>query len=113
MNDEELDRLSKLLMDLKGDKSLRQFAEELGSSYYALRTWIHKKNIPTPQNLEKISNYMRIELNELFSIIKDKNLNNNFLKELPDNAKEAYPYLINLPKEEKLKVAQKILNECV
>ncbi|WP_040899101.1 hypothetical protein [Xenococcus sp. PCC 7305] len=50
-------RLANFLERLKGDKTYRAFAQDLGVSFNSLHSWINMVNFPQTQNLQVIALY--------------------------------------------------------
>ncbi len=53
--DSKTKRLSKLVMELRGSKSQRRFAKELGVSQSSVRLWESHQAWPETENLEKLA----------------------------------------------------------
>jgi transcriptional regulator with XRE-family HTH domain len=55
MDEAVSERLSQALIEAQGTLTQRQFAEALGVSATAIRSWVERKTLPSFENIEKIA----------------------------------------------------------
>lgn len=103
----KINRLSQLLLQLKGAKSEVQFAKELDTTPYSLNRWINRVHFPNTESLLKIANYMDITIDALYEHLEDqKRLKNN-------TAIALMPYIEQLPQSERMKLIKLIAEKYI
>lgn len=107
------ERLSSLVKKLRNDKSQRQFAKSLGVSYAAIRSWEESESMPGLKSLEKIAAYSNQSLEELLDYLKDEGTDKSKVIPLPKHtfAEDLFSQVKLLPKNEKTKLAQFLIDE--
>jgi transcriptional regulator with XRE-family HTH domain len=55
VDDKFRERLAEIVIQVRGEISQRDFAEQIGVSYSAIQSWEGKKHLPSFENLEKIA----------------------------------------------------------
>ena len=107
------ERLASLIKKLRGDKSQRQFARVLGVSYAAVRSWEESESMPGLSSLEKIAAYSNQSLKDLLDYIKDEGEDKSQVTEFTPTylAEDLIPTVKNMPKKEKSKLAQFLIQE--
>jgi transcriptional regulator with XRE-family HTH domain len=65
VDEEVLQRLSTAVLEARGYKSQREFAQQLGVAQSTVQSWENRRNVPNLENLEKLAE-IRGELPEEF-----------------------------------------------
>ncbi len=107
------ERLSSLIKKLRGDRSQRQFAKLLGVSYAAIRSWEECESMPGVSSLSKIASYSHQSVEELLNYLKEGGQDKSQLPSPPPVflAEDLIPQIKQLPKVEKIKLAQFLIQE--
>jgi transcriptional regulator with XRE-family HTH domain len=111
-------KLSEILLSLKGEGTAASLARDIGISQQMLRLYLKNEGgLPKADKLQKIADYMGITLGELSEMLgsspstktcEQKGVYNVF------TAKEAYESVVGkLPNTEKLYLVKMIMNEAV
>ena len=107
------ERLSRLIKNLRGEKSQRQFAKVLGVSYAAIRSWEECESMPGLNSLEKIAIYSNQSLEELLNYLKENGTDKS--KVIPFApaflAEDLFAQVKKMPKSEQTKLAQFLIQE--
>jgi transcriptional regulator with XRE-family HTH domain len=107
MNQEELDRFSEIIRQIKGNLTNREFAQKIGVSVYSISAWQSGSTTPTVESLDLIASYMKISTNELLIRIKGKKN-----KSLP-TAESFYDLMSDLTKNEKIKLIYFLFSQVI
>lgn len=63
-------RLAEILKNVQGDRSVRQFALDLGVALGTVQNWLQGAGLPSLENLEKIAVAAGISVEELFAELR-------------------------------------------
>lgn len=72
MDDEARKRLARILTKVQGDRSVRQFAFDLGVALGTMQNWLQGSGLPSAKNLEKIATAAGMTVEELFDELNGK-----------------------------------------
>lgn len=100
----EVNRLSSLTKELRGEKSVRAFCLEVGIHRAAWQTWEAGESIPQIENLQKIASLKGWSLEELISY-----LNTGDIKKPAYTIDEILVYTRTLPFEQRADLARRLL----
>lgn len=100
----ENERLSLLLKELRGDKSVRAFCLAVGIHRAAWQTWEAGESVPMTGNLQKIAALKGWTIEELISY-----LNTGDIKKPAYTPDELLKYGRTLPFEQRLDLAKQLL----
>lgn len=101
-------RLSETVARLRGDRSMRQFAKDVGVSFPAARSWEEGESFPNLDNLEKIAKLDGKTLEEFLEYLRGDEW---IAPELINKAEDALNFLDHLPRSEKARLAQLLIGE--
>ncbi|MBE9225338.1 helix-turn-helix transcriptional regulator [Phormidium sp. LEGE 05292] len=79
-------KLAKLVKELRGEKSQRNFAKLLGVSYYAVQTWEKQAALPDEKNLQKLADLKGWTLLQLQIYLQDSEKNNVAITDRTDDS---------------------------
>jgi transcriptional regulator with XRE-family HTH domain len=102
--EEQRERLSRLILEMRGDQSLRQFARCLKCSQVAVTSWEHGDSFPDLPSLEKIANFKGWTLYELLAYLRDDDLHQ--CKSVDD----WITYAMDWDREDRIKAASALLS---
>ncbi len=107
------ERLSSLIKKLRDDRSQRQFAKLIGVSYASIRSWEECESMPGLSSLEKIASYSNQSVEELLNYLKEGGQDKSKIPSPPPVflAEDLMPQIKQLPKVEKIKLAQFLIQE--
>lgn len=74
MDDESKRRLARILARARGDRSVRQFALDLGVALGTAQNWLQGSTFPSSRNLEKIAIATGMKIEELFKELRGENV---------------------------------------
>ncbi|WP_204151902.1 helix-turn-helix domain-containing protein [Leptolyngbya sp. CCY15150] len=101
-------RLSETVARLRGDRSIRRFAKDLGVSFPAARSWEEEESFPNLKNLEKIAQLDGKTLEEFLEYLRgDDWIAPNEITV----AEDLLGFIEHLPKSEKVRLAQLLIAE--
>ncbi len=101
-------RLSETVARLRGDRSIRRFAKDLGVSFPAARSWEEEESFPNLKNLEKIAQLDGKTLEEFLEYLRgDDWIAPNEITV----AEDLLVFIDHLPKAEKVRLAQLLITE--
>ncbi len=103
--DKKRERLSQVVKDLKGRKSLRKLARELKVSAVTIYSWENKDTIPSLESLEKIADLKGWTIYQLLAFLRDESLEE--VATFENVAKKAR----KLSDSDKLKLASEMLSQ--
>lgn len=63
-------RLAQILIRVQGDRSMRQFAMDLGVSLGTVQNWLQGSGFPSADNLGKIATAAGMSIEELFNEVR-------------------------------------------
>ncbi|HLO84587.1 MAG TPA: helix-turn-helix transcriptional regulator [Nostocaceae cyanobacterium] len=72
MNSEYKKRLAKVVKELRGDESYREFGKKFPIVYSAVSAWEKGESIPSTKNLEKLAAMRGESLNEFLDYLNGK-----------------------------------------
>lgn len=101
MDEQQLLRWSKLIREVRGDKSLRKISRELKVSPVAVSSWEHGDSIPTVESLEKVARLKGWDIYQLLRYLRNE--------EPAPSIDEAIKLAMQLPTYEKLRLATLLL----
>ena len=93
-------RLSRLIKQLRGDRSQRSFAKTLGVSYAAVRSWEEAETMPAIKSLQKIATYSRQSVESLLQYLKHGEVEDESDIDKPKTAEDLLSELNYLPEKE-------------
>ena len=105
------ERLSQLVIKLRGEKSQRRFAVILGVSYAAVRSWEQCESMPGISSLQKLADYTDQTIEELLDYLnggKDKSNIEHFAK--AKVAEEVLQQVLNLSALERNRLMKMMLD---
>ncbi|WP_414755604.1 helix-turn-helix domain-containing protein [Anabaena sp. CCY 9910] len=70
MDDGAKKRLAEMLVEVQGDRSVRQFAMDLGVALGTVQNWLQGAGFPSARNLEKIATASGTTIEELFAKLR-------------------------------------------
>lgn len=100
MNDQCKENLARLLIELRGDLSYRQFALKINMNYASLRAWEKMESFPTLESLGTIAALKNWTLIKLLQYLGFE-ISSNQIKEF---------ILTNFDKGERIKLARELLD---
>lgn len=110
-------KLSEILLSLKGERSAASLARDIGISQQMLRLYLKNEGgIPKADKLQKIADYMGIPLGELTALCgsPSNRVGESSAVYNVFTAEEAYKSVVmGLPNREKLHLVKIIMNEAV
>jgi transcriptional regulator with XRE-family HTH domain len=106
MNRQELSRLKELLQNLRGERSIREFASANGFSNSAWRVWEAMGSIPNSESLKKIARLKGWTLEQLVAYLRTGDETS-----LPYSIEDLLEYARKLPLEERVELARRILEQ--
>ena len=104
------DRLSQLIIKLRGTRSQRNFAKTLNVSYATIRSWEEGESLPGLPSLQKLADYTDQTIEELLDYLKggeDKSKVNNSFE--PVVAEDLLPQIKSLSAKEKSRLTEFML----
>lgn len=98
-------RLSELVKNIRGERTQRQFAKQIGVSFAAVRSWEEGESYPVLENLGKIASACGMTLEELLAYLKGE-IEAGELAPRARIAEDLLPYVNDLPREERKRLMQ-------
>lgn len=100
MNNQCKENLARLLIEIRGDLSYRQFASKINMNYASLRAWEKMESFPSLENLGTIAALKGWTLIKLLQHLGFE-ISSNQIKEF---------ILANFDKDERIKLARELLD---
>lgn len=104
MRQDERERLGKLIREMRGELSLRQFARRLKCSQVAVSSWEHGDSSPDIESLEKIASLKGWSLYQLLAYCRGDDLQQ--CKSVDD----WITYALDWDREDRIKAATALLS---
>lgn len=104
VDDGARERLVKLIQEVKGDRSERKFAEDLGVSFGAVQGWL-KGKIPRSDNLQKIAVAAGMSVDEFLAEVRGEGA-----ARTPKVAEEVLQVALQLDKDEQRRLIKLLVN---
>lgn len=109
---EGLEALANLLIKLRGQKSLREFSDEIGISHNTIRLLeTGQINNPDFKNLERIAEFANITVESVFSLLAQSEEKNRQSEE--PTSQQVIFWAMALSYRDKLRVLQALANSVV
>lgn len=105
MTDDVRSRLTNILKQAQGDRSIRKFAKDLGMSHVTVGEWISGTAFPERESLEKIAATLGLSLDDLLADLRGDRLANH-----PEKAEDLLPLANNLSDSEAFRLATLLLD---
>lgn len=102
-------RLSEILIELRGDRSQRKYAKDLGVSFPALRSWEECESVPGLENLEMIASAKGWSLIQLLGYIRGEEP--AAARSIPLRAEDLLREAEHLEPAEQLRLAQLLIGK--
>ncbi|MBD2437393.1 helix-turn-helix transcriptional regulator [Nostoc sp. FACHB-110] len=98
-------RLTTLISDLQGQRSLRNFARDLGVSLKTVQNWLEGDNLPSTRNLQKIAIAANMNVEQLYAY-----LNGQQIKYVPKVAEDVLRLALQLNDDERRRLAKLLID---
>lgn len=104
MTKEEALRLKELLVETRGDASIRSFCEKIDIHWSAWRSWEACDSVPSFENLEKVCKLLGWNLDQMTAYLRTGNKENP-----PYSVSDLLEYGKALPLEQRVDLARQLL----
>jgi transcriptional regulator with XRE-family HTH domain len=102
MDKEQRERLAKLIKEIRGDRTMRAVARDMGVSAVAITSWEHGDSVPAYDSFEKIAEAKGWTIYQLLAYLRGE--------ELEPSSEKIMEQAMNLPTRDKIRLASLLLS---
>ncbi len=111
MDQEARQRLSNILIEMRGPRSIQGYAKDIGISFAALRAWEQCLSVPSLENLELLASLRNQSLFDLLAEIRGEEPSQ--VRIPPSKAEDVYSEVKSLPTVEQFRLIKLLIDSLI